>query len=332
MFPLFPENPTFHVEDLSIALIWREPPGADVDTTTRSRVSLAELRTELGQLGRDLRPHALPLIAVTALLGILYWSTMRWLSNAWLNNDYYSHGFLVPPIALFFAWRARKKIAAAAYEPSLPKNLVWLLGGVLLYAYGWYQHDPFYLSLSLIAMLAGLAVYLMGLPRGKYLLLPAAFLLLAIPPPNLLELGLQMQVLASWGTTRFLTLFGVPMVQDNFTIHAGGLSFQVVPMCSGLSSTISILTLTTVVAAIMPLQTWARGLVVASCVPIALAANILRISLTIWIGITWGPEASEGFLHGASSMVLFLISLTLVLALAVGLSKIPLNRKVVADG
>lgn len=303
-----------------------------MDTKSRSRSSFADLRTELTAFGRDLKPHAIPLLAVTVLLGILYWSTLRWLTNAWLFNDYYSHGFLVPPIALFFAWRARKKILAAAYQPSLPKNLVWLLGGVVLYAYGWYAHDPFYLSLSLIAMIAGLGVYLMGLPRGKYLLLPAAFLLLAVPPPNLLELGLKMQVLASWGTTTFLSLFGVPMQQDNFTIHAGGLSFQVVPMCSGLSSTISILTLTTVVAAVMPLQGWARGLVVASCVPIALAANILRISLTIWIGITWGPEASEGFLHGASSMVLFLIALSLVLALAVGLSKIPVNRKVVADG
>lgn len=264
---------------------------------------------------RRARPHVVPILAIAAVLALAYWSTLRWLANAWTTNDYYTHGWLVPPVALFLAWRVRKALAAAPLQPNRAANLWALSLAVGLYAWAYAWRDPFLFSLSLIAALWAIPLYLLGWARAKHLLVPALFLLLAVPPPGLLYIGLELQELAVWGTTAFLALFGVAFVQDNFTITAGGLSFEVVPMCSGLSSSISILTLTTIVTVLSPLRGWAKGVLLAASVPIALVANVLRIALTILIGTTWGPEASQGFFHGASSLVVFLLALGGVLAL-----------------
>lgn len=283
---------------------------------------LRQVADGLRELGQALRPHAVPLFVIAAMLGVLYWSTLKWLWNAWMYNDYYGHGLLMPLVSGWFAWRARRKMALQPEAATQPQNL-WGLGLALaVYAYGYYLRDPFVLSLSLILAIAGLAVYIVGPRRARYLALPSAFLLLAVPIPNLLDIGLVLQQFASWGTTAFMSFFGTDVWQDNFTLHAGALTFQVVPMCSGLSSSISILTLTTVVTAITPLRAWGKATLLLLAVPIALAANILRIAVTVWIGMAWGPEASQSFLHGFSSLFLFLLALGIVLALAAILGRI----------
>lgn len=277
---------------------------------------------EMRGVGPLLRPHLLPLLGLTIVLGVLYWGTLRWLWNAWMTNDYYTHGILMPVVAAFFAWRARRAIAAQTAAPARIADL-WLASvGIVLYAVAFRAHDPFYYSLSLLTVLAGIALYILGWKRARHLALPLAFLLLAIPLPFLLSIGVELQKIAATGTALLMTLFGVPVVQDKFLLHAGSLTFEVVPLCSGLSSSISITALTAIVAAISPMRNWARGTLLALAIPIALAANILRIAITIWVGMTWGTEASQGFLHGASSLVLFLLALSLVLGASILLNRI----------
>ena len=49
--------------------------------------------------------------AIAALLGLLLYPVAGWLVRSWLVNPYYSHGFLIPPIAAFFAWRQWPRVA-----------------------------------------------------------------------------------------------------------------------------------------------------------------------------------------------------------------------------
>lgn len=292
------------------------------------RVDWRGALVEMRGIARSARPHAVHLGITLLVLAVLYYATLRWLVNAWSTDPYYSHGFLVPPVAAFFLWRARQSIRAAPADGWRLVNVAPVAAAALLYLWGLRTSDPFLMSLSLILLLFGLVLYVQGWARARHVLFPAAFLLLAIPFPNLLQVGLVFQQIATTGTTWFLSLFGLEMVQDNFTITAGSLAFQVIPMCSGLSSTISILTLVTAVTSLFALPLWGRAVAIAASVPIALGANILRISLTIWIGLRWGPAASEGFLHGASSLVLFLIALGATLALILALDKIAKRGKV----
>ena len=45
------------------------------------------------------------IIFISLILALLYFRTFIWLINSWLTDPYYSHGFLIPIICGFIAWR-----------------------------------------------------------------------------------------------------------------------------------------------------------------------------------------------------------------------------------
>ncbi|HVL47324.1 MAG TPA: exosortase/archaeosortase family protein [Candidatus Thermoplasmatota archaeon] len=289
----------------------------------------ARLVREALAAARALKSHAIPLLVIALGLYFLYEPTLGWLANAWMNDEYYGHGILVPLLATFLAWRVRARFGAGQ-GAGATRAVLFLAPAILLYATAATLADPFVYSLSLIAALWGVAVYVIGPKSALPLAGPALFLLLAVPLPGLLEIGVELQKLAVWGTTKVLAVTGISFVQDNFIIQAGDLRFEVIPLCSGLSSLISILTLGTFVAGVSPLRNVSRGLLILAAVPIALAANVLRVATSIWVGVVWGPEVSQSFLHGLSSLFLFLVAFAGVLALRALLIKI--EAKVYRNG
>lgn len=51
-----------------------------------------------------------------------YFEALSSLISTWRGRDDYSHGFLVPFIALYFVWAEREKLK------SIPENLISLVG------------------------------------------------------------------------------------------------------------------------------------------------------------------------------------------------------------
>jgi hypothetical protein len=50
---------------------------------------------------------------------ILYYQVIVKLVSDWWNDDNYSHGFLIVPVALYFAWERRASLKEAAGNPSI---------------------------------------------------------------------------------------------------------------------------------------------------------------------------------------------------------------------
>ena len=70
------------------------------------------------------------LATISALLvcfALLYRDVIAKLVHDWYVDDNYSHGFLIVPIALYFAWERRGKLREAVARPS-PWGLVLVLG------------------------------------------------------------------------------------------------------------------------------------------------------------------------------------------------------------
>jgi exosortase/archaeosortase family protein len=72
-----------------------------------------------------------------------------------------------------------------------------------------------------------------------------------------------------------------------------------------------------------------NGIMLASILPIAFIANIVRVIVLILVTYHFGDEAGQGFLHGAAGMVLLVISLISLFALDVMLAWLGLQRKAV---
>ncbi|MGE5265321.1 MAG: archaeosortase/exosortase family protein, partial [Acidobacteriota bacterium] len=100
-------------------------------------------------------------------------------------------------------------------------------------------------------------------------------------------------------------------------------AFTVGIPCGGLRSAIAILSLGTLWAYIVRGGAWARGLLVLAAIPLALAANTLRIALIFVIANAWGAQAGVDF-HAWSSPLLFGFAfvLLLIFARAIGLGTI----------
>jgi exosortase/archaeosortase family protein len=51
------------------------------------------------------------------------------------------------------------------------------------------------------------------------------------------------------------------------------------------------------------------AIMLASIVPIAFVANVVRVMILVLVTYWFGDEAGQGFLHGAAGMVLMLVAL-----------------------
>jgi exosortase/archaeosortase family protein len=49
-------------------------------------------------------------------------------------------------------------------------------------------------------------------------------------------------------------------------------------------------------------------------IPIAFAANIVRVMILVLVTYHFGDEAGQGFVHGFAGMVLFMVALVLMLS------------------
>jgi len=83
----------------------------------------------------------------------------------------------------------------------------------------------------------------------------------------------------------------------------------VVEACSGIRSLVSLLTLAVIYGYLMESSLVLRVILALAAVPIAIAANSLRVMGTGLLGLYWGPEKAEGFFHTFSGWVIFILAL-----------------------
>jgi len=96
----------------------------------------------------------------------------------------------------------------------------------------------------------------------------------------------------------------------------GQYELLVADACSGLNSMFSLSALGLLYLYIMRRTSWLHNaLVLASILPIAFAANIVRVVTLVLVTYYFGDEAGQGFLHGAAGMVLVMAALLLILAI-----------------
>jgi exosortase len=120
---------------------------------------------------------------------------------------------------------------------------------------------------------------------------------------------------------------GFPIAREGVIITIGRYQLLVADACSGLNSMFSLSALGLL---FMHLTARPRLLhnvvVVAAILPIAFAANIIRVLVLILITYYFGDAAGQGFLHGSAGMLLILAALGLLLSLDAGLARLLKSR------
>jgi exosortase len=136
-----------------------------------------------------------------------------------------------------------------------------------------------------------------------------------IPIPNIIytTLTIPLQFFASRITLVLLHAASVPSDLAGNIIFLPNYPLEVTEACSGLRSLFSLLALGVLVG-YLTLRGFRQIVVLTMLtVPIAIIANIFRIFLTAMLAHTISPDIAEGFLHGFSGIIVFLVALAMIL-------------------
>ncbi len=251
-------------------------------------------------------------VVILGLVAMLFSSTFAWLVYNWLNNSYYSHGFLVPLISGFFLWRRRDSLGQDKREPS---NLGLVVLGISLTAYLVAQvWQAYHLSaFALIVLLAGLALYFLGEKATQRISFPLFFLFLMIPLPLINRLSPTLEAFTAKLSTAAVRMLGVAATNLGSQVQLQNSSFVVGAACSGLNSIVALSTLVVIFVYILEGSHLAKTTVLVMAVPIAIVANVFRVTSLLVIADLFGAEAGMRYFHNYSSPVLFLLAFLLLI-------------------
>jgi exosortase len=274
--------------------------------------------------------NRLPLVGVvicSILLVILYYPVLVLLVQDWIKLPDFSHGFLVPLVSLYLVWGKREDLAT----PPRPANwgLLLLVFGLALLFFGRLAAEYFTQRLSILVVIAGIVLFLLGRDHLRTVAFPLAFLVLMIPLPSILlqKLTGPMQFLASVCAANSLEMLGIPVLREGNIIHLSNTSLEVAEACSGIRSMISLFTLGVLFAYFTKKILWQRILLVLACLPITILVNAFRVSLTGVLAHYYGAAAAEGFFHEFSGYVLFMLAVVLFYGVSLLLSKLAPSQK-----
>jgi len=255
---------------------------------------------------------ALGLVASVTVL--VYFPVLTSLVRQWASDDNYSHGFLVVPFAVYFAWLRRRDLAALQLRPHW-SGLAVVLGSLALLLAGRLGAELFLARVSLIGLIAGTVLFLYGPSHVRVLAFPIAFLLLMIPLPAVVfnQLAFPLQLLASSAGETVLSASGIPVLREGNILVLPTTTLEVVQACSGIRSLVSLLTLAIILGKLTEPRLWARVALALLALPVAIAANAARVAGT-GLAAEWiSPQAAEGFFHEFSGWLMFVVAFSMLL-------------------
>lgn len=256
---------------------------------------------------------------VAAALGALtlwaFWPALREMAGKWLRDPQYTHGYLVPLFSAYLLWARRGRLAGATLAPSWWGLLPLAAAAILRYEAA-LNYD--YLDgLALVVTAAGLFL-LAGGPRALAWAWPAvAFLLFMVPLPHFVETGVAqpLQRVATVGSAYALQTLGLPAVAEGNRINLSSEPpLEVARACSGLSMLLIFFALSTAMAVLVRRPLFDRLVILASAAPIAIVANVFRITATGLAREAFGLEAAEKVFHDWAGWMMMPLALALLWA------------------
>lgn len=248
------------------------------------------------------------------LLCLIYGSILYEMAVEWYTDDDMSHGFFVPAVAAWVIWEMRDQLSKLEPVPSKWGFVLLAFGAVQMFA-GELGAEMFVARTAFLVSLVGLILAIGGWPYIRALAFPLFLLLFMIRIPAIVfkQVTFPLQLFASQVAEGVLTLIGIPVLREGNILELASQRLSVVEACSGIRSLLSLSFLALVYAHFFDAKRWMRWALLAATIPIAVAANALRVTLT-GIVSEINTEWSQGFYHTMEGFVMFAIAAAILLA------------------
>lgn len=247
------------------------------------------------------------------LLLLCYAPMLFNLAQRWYLDEDMGHGFFVPIVAGYIVWQRRHTLAALRPETNYWGLLV-VAWGALQFMLGNLGAELFLSRTAFIISLIGVIWFLCGTNILKHLAFPLLLLWFMIPIPAIIyaRITLPLQLFASQVAENILGLIGIPVLRDGNVLELARQKLSVVEACSGIRSLLALTFLALVYAYFFDRKTWMRWALLLATIPIAIAANAARVSIT-GILYEYRPDLAQGFFHMLEGWVLFLVAFILMI-------------------
>jgi exosortase len=247
-------------------------------------------------------------------LGVVLWPALAHAVDVWSSDEEFSYGFLVAPIAIGLVWWRRQELRASMGKGHA-SGLLLVIGALLLMLASSRTQIHNLAGIAVSPLLLGGGVYLWGWGAGRILAFPCGFLVfgLGLYRGLLNSVGFALQGVTAMGAEVAARGVGLHVIRDGLVLHSGAalprFDFVVAETCSGMNSLLSLLTLAALWIWVTRASLGGRVAVLSSVLPLVVIANCTRVTLVLLVAAHLGQDAALGFLHGASSLVLFGVSL-----------------------
>lgn len=266
-------------------------------------------------------------LLVGAAVAWVYAPTVSSLVRQWASDDDYSHGFFVIPLALFFAWERRDRLQRALVQPSA-WGLAVVAASLAAFLAGIFGAELFLARVSLVGLLAGTTLFVLGREHFRILAFPLAFLLLMVPLPAIVfnQLAFPLQLVASQAGEAVIAAAGIPVLREGNVLQLPHTSLEVAEACSGIRSLVSLLMLGIVLGYFTDPRPPARVAIALAAIPIAIVANASRVAGTGLAAHWISPAAAEGFFHSFSGWLMFVVAFAGLLLVQQAIARIRFPR------
>jgi len=240
-------------------------------------------------------------------------SLFGWLGYVYRSSVDNEHGFLIPAVVLGLLWWKRGQLLEIPKRPWWP-GLILLTLALGIHIIGYLVQQT---RLSVVAFFVGLYA-LTGLMWGfqwlKTTFFPFFLFVFCVPLATLSEpitfpLRLIATTITGWINHGVL---GIGVICDGTRIFDpnGDYQYEVAAACSGIRSLTAIFALSLIYGFVAFRSTWKRLAMVLAAFPLAVVANVLRLTMIIVASEAFGQSSGE-YVHASSwlSLLPYLLAL-----------------------
>ncbi len=265
--------------------------------------------------GAGLEPR-LPWLFVACGAAALYVPTYLTLARTLWRDDEYAHGPLVLGMFLLLAWLSWR--GAKASRPRPLAGGLLLVAGLALYVVGRTLEIPLFEVASHIPVLAGAVLMVAGTSGLRSFAFPILFLLFLVPLPGFVleAIATPLKELVSAAVQVLLSGLGYPIERSGVVLAIGGQQMLVADACSGMNSLYALFALKAVYQQLTAPSRASRLVsLLLAVIPIAIAANVVRVAILVLVAHHFGDDAASGALHTIAGLAVFVIALALIMSL-----------------
>ncbi|MFH1873129.1 MAG: exosortase B [Pseudomonadota bacterium] len=276
-----------------------------------------------------LNPRFSPWMVALAGFAAMYLPIYWWAFNTIWQSDDQAHGMIVLLVVGWLFWQQHHAILGAAPRQAPLAGWAVFVCGLLTYFVGRALGISILELGSQIPVLLGVLLILGGWPAVRAAWFPLAYIIFMIPLPGPLVDALTGPLKHWISVIAEQTLYtaGYPIARDGVILTIGQYQLLVADACSGLHSMFSLSALGVLFMYMTARASLAHNLIMlASILPIAFAANIVRVMTLVLVTYHLGDEAGQGFLHGAAGIVLMIVALLILFLLDTILARLIKQR------